>query len=599
VADSCSPERRSFYAELKRRNVLRGVVLYIGAVWALAQGVAQLTPALSLPDWATRAFLIACAIGFPFWVAFAWFYEFTPRGFKRDGTIAEDAPVRHSAARKLDFAIIGVLVVAVALLATGYLVRGNAPVSRTAAFNPPADSIVVLPFTNLSHDPHQQYFSDGITEELTGALGQDTGLAVIAWETASHYAGSKHTPTEIGRALNVAHILGGSIQREGDEVRVSAELVSTVNGRELWSAHYDDNFKDIFALQDRITKSISDTLQVRFGGVRAAPTSNPQAHDLYLKGLAALSRFTETEALAAQNDFRQALKLDADYADAWVGLARSYVVLVEVSTLPVTEALPKIRAATEKALALDPRNAGALVQLGSAEFYGGHIAQARATYKKALTLDPNNAAAHNDYSLELPLDQSLAQVREAVRLNPDSALFQQNLAYDYQYLGDWPGELAAAQAEARLSPHNLVGTFLLAFTYTQLKRGNEAVRVFDSIQPESGLDKQLVDAGRLTYKSLLQPALRSNALSALNKLHGAKLSPGSGYGLLQFYLALGENLTAAQILPNFCAAAPAYCDDLAVNPIYAPLRDEPLFEKLSKQYSTITPGAAPASPRSE
>src|SRR6185437_7713535 len=189
-------DNRGFLAELKRRNVLRAGVLYAGAVWALAQGIAQLGPAFGASNSVTRWFVIACIIGFPFWLAFAWFYEFTPQGFRRESEVALDAPQRHTNARKLDFAIIGVMAVAIVLLASGYFVRHAAPAdaqAATAPFHPPADTLVVLPFANLGGDPKQQYFSDGITEELTNALGQNTGLRVIAWDTASKFRDSKQS----------------------------------------------------------------------------------------------------------------------------------------------------------------------------------------------------------------------------------------------------------------------------------------------------------------------------------------------------------------------------------------------------------------------
>ena len=195
--------RASFFAELKRRNVLRAAVLYAGAAWAFGQGLSQFSPALNLPDYATRWFLIAAVIGFPFWLAFAWFYEFTPQGFKRDEDVAADALARHSNARKLDFAIIGVLIVAVVLLASGYFVRRTAPAAapaaKLAAFHPPAGTIVVLPFANLGGDKSQQYFSDGITEELTNALGQNAALTVIAWDTAPNTATTMSRRTRSAR----------------------------------------------------------------------------------------------------------------------------------------------------------------------------------------------------------------------------------------------------------------------------------------------------------------------------------------------------------------------------------------------------------------
>lgn len=586
-------KRPGFLAELKRRNVLRSATLYIGVVWAVAQGISQLTFALGLPDWAARAFLIACAVGFPFWVAFGWFYEFTPEGFKRDEEIAPDAPVRRSSARKLDFAIIGVLIVIVAMLGSGYFLRSVPLMDRANpdTFTPPPDSIVVLPFTNLGDDPSQKYFSNGITEELTDALGQHTGLTVIAWNTASRYAGSKLSPRQIGQALNVAHVLAGSIQRAQNNVRVSVELVSTQNGQQLWSDHYDDSLQNIFAVQDKISAAISDALNVKFARMRAAPTLNPQAHELYLRGLAGLESATAAEAQAAQKYFQQALALDPHYADAWAGLAASYLSLAQWSTLPLAEAVPKMRAAAKQALALDPHNVDALVELANADNAdpdADRNTQAKSEYEQALRLDPNNARAHLDYGTVLPLEQDLAQTREAARLDPDNATAQNNLATLYQDLGNWPGMVEAAKALNRLSPKGTDAAFYLAFAYDAMGRNADAAKAFDLVHPTSKTDQQLVDAGRLAYQALLRPSLRPTALSALAALRRANLGPFAQGNVLLLYLALDDKEVAMQMLPGICSAAPVGCNDLAINPMYRPLHGNPRFESLAKKYSTLS-----------
>lgn len=580
--------RRSFLAELKHRNVLRSATLYVGVTWALAQGISQLSPALGLPDWATRAFLIACAVGFPLWVAFGWFYEFTPEGFKRDDEISDDAPERRSNARRLDFAIIGVLIVIVALLASGYFIRTPSRAGRSAAFKPPANSIVVLPFANLGNDPSQQYFSNGITEELTDAIGQNPGLLVIAWNTASKYAGSKQTPREIGRALNVAHVLAGSIQRADGIVRVTSELLDTSDGRQLWSAHYDDSLQNIFAVQDKISAAIAGALKVRFAGVQAAPTLNPRAHEAYLKGLAALEGVTATDAQAAQRYFGEALRLDPKYADAWAGLSASYLALSQWSNLPVGEATPKMRDAAEKALALDPRNVYALVELGNADNAGNRTAEAEAFYQKAIQLDPSNARAHLDYGTVLPISQDIAQTLEAARLDPDNATAQNNLATLYQDMGNWPAAVTAAKALNRLAPHSTDPAFYLAFAYSQMGRDADAVAAFDLVHPAGKADQQLVSAGRLTYQALVDRSLHAKALDALDALRSGTSNPYAEGDLLQLYLALGETETALRMLPAICAAGPIGCNDLSFNPLYAALHGDARFAKLAKQYTTET-----------
>lgn len=580
-------KRASFFLELKRRNVLRSAALYLGVAWAAAQGISQLAPSLGLPSWTPRAVLIACAVVFPIWVAFGWFYELTPSGFKPDSTIPKDSPLRKGNARKLDFAIIGVLSVIVVLLASGYFLR-TTPLTPTArSFDPPTNSIVVLPFANLDNDPKQKYFSNGITEELTDALGQNTGLTVIAWNTASRYAGSKQSPIQIGRTLNVAHALAGNIQRAGDTLRVTTELIDTRDGRQLWSAHYDDSLEHIFAVQDKISAAIAQALKVRFAGMQSVPTLNPRAHDFYLKGLATLDGVTAADAQAAHDYFQQALQLDPKYADAWAGLSASYLALSQFSTLPLAQATPKMREAARKALELDPRNVNALVELGNADNADGNASAARSEYERAIKLDPNNARAHLDYGTVLPLEQDLVQTREAARLDPGSGTAQNNLATIYQEMGNWPGMVEAGQALHKLSPHGIDSAFYLAFAYHRMQRGADAVKAFDQVQTTDATDQKMLQAGRLTYQALLDPSLRPRALDALAKLLHADASPFSQGNLLLLYLELGEKKTAMKLLPAICAAAPVGCNDLAINPMYAPLHGDPQFEALAKKYSML------------
>ncbi len=584
--------RPGFFARLKQHHSYRVAVGYGTAIAVLIQVVARAFPYFGWSA-AVPAVIIILIAGFPVAIVLAWLLV-----KPTDPAAQTQWQRRHWKLGAVVTPVVITAVVVSGIYAFRFSERHEARVAAEQAapfFNPPADSIVVLPFANLSDDPKQAYFSNGITEELTGALGQNTGLTVIAWDTASRFSTSKQSPAEIGKALNVAHILDGSIQREGEAVRVSVELVSTITGQQLWSAHYDDSFQNIFAVQDQITAAIAGALKVKFAGMQVAPTHNPAAHELYLKGIAAIDRYTAADTQVAQEDFQQALKLDPNYADAWAGLATIYIRLTEITTLPLQEALPKIRAAAGKALALDPHNVNALVALGTADANDNRIAEAKAEFEQALALDPNNALAHHDYGNVLPLAQGLVQDQEAVRLDPSSAPELDGLTGQYQDLRDWPRVLASARTLNRLSPHENDSAFYLAFAYTQMQRGEDAVNAFDLVQPATALDKQLLDAGRLTYQALLKPALRSKALAALNTLHHADISPEAQGNLLQLYLALGEKDTALRMLPGYCAAFPMYCNDLAINLEYVQLHDDPRFEKLSKQYTIVTLGTAPAS----
>ena len=252
----------SILAELKRRNVLRAGVLYAGAVWALAQGIAQLTPVVEAPEWIARWFLVAAAVGFPFWIAFAWLYELTPQGLKRESEIAPDDSIAHSTGRKLDKWIIAVLALAVVLLITNQFVldRGasrhaqsaDAGTIGAALAKVPAKSIAVLPFVNMSGDPKNDYFSDGITEEILNALAQVPKLKVAARTSAFAFKGKEEDLRKVGEVLDVATVLEGSVQKSGDEMRITAQLIDTRSGYHLWSEKYDRKLTSIFAVATRL-----------------------------------------------------------------------------------------------------------------------------------------------------------------------------------------------------------------------------------------------------------------------------------------------------------------------------------------------------------
>ncbi len=597
-----------FLAELKRRNVPRAGALYAGAVWAFAQGISQLGPSVGAPDWVTRWFLVAAIIGFPFWLAFAWFYAWTPQGFKREEDVERNPSLTHSTGRKLDFAIIGVLIVAVVLLASGYFVRRQGPTvapAQTAApkrFHPPADTLVVLPFTNLGGDAKQQYFSDGITEELTNALGQNTALRVIAWDTASKYRDSGESPHAIGAALDVASLLHGSIERENGMVRVIAELVDTRSGQQLWSDHYDDSLANVFQVQDRISAAIAGALKVKLASLAPAATVNPKSHDLVLQARALMDTANTAAPIEqARGLVEQAIALDPGYADAHAELAHAWFDLTLFSTLPLKDALPKVRMEAGKALALDPRNVDALAALGNADAEEGKIAAAKAEYQRALALDPSDAIAHLDYGIVLPLKQEQAQDLEAVQLDPRSATAQNNLADTYMDLGEYAQALPPWLAVMKLAPHSADSAMELALSYSLLHRDGDAVKAFERVQPDTPLAKALVAAGRLTYQSVLDPKLHAQALAAVDALRQrSELDPTSMDDVIELYLALGRNDTALELLPKYCVAQPVGCNDLSVNPEYLPLRGQPAFQVLVKKYDTISqpPTSAASAPSS-
>jgi TolB-like protein len=448
----------NFFSELKRRNVIRAAILYLGAVWALAQGISQLGPSLGAPEWATRWFLVAAGIGFPFWIAFAWFYEFTPEGLKRESEIDPAESISHRTGRKLDFAIIGVLAVAVVLLLTDRFVLRHG-VNETTAAPISEKSIAVLPFENRSEDKANAYFADGIQDEILTRLAKIADLKVISRTSTQHYKSAPENLPEIAKQLGVAHILEGSVQKTGDAVRVNVQLIKAANDSHLWADTFDRKLTDIFSVESEVAKAIAEQLQAKLTGreeqaIAAKPTDNPEAYDAYLRGLAyTLKISTSASDLAAQKYLREAVQLDPKFALAWALLsyvdARGYL---SVALQPTVALREETRQAAETALMLQPN-------LGEAILAKGYY----------------HYACLKDY------DTATRYFEQAGQILSNNSRIPEALAFVARKRGQWDRSESYFNEAERLDPRNVYLLGQQAISYISLRRFPEALRKLDQI----------------------------------------------------------------------------------------------------------------------
>jgi TolB-like protein/Flp pilus assembly protein TadD len=461
---------RSFLHELKRRNVLRAAILYLGGVWALAQGISQLGPSVGAPEWATRWFLVAAAIAFPFWIAFAWFYEFTPEGLKRESEIEPAESITHHTGRKLDFAIIGVLAVAVVLLLTDRFVLRHG-VNETTAVPIAENSIAVLPFLDMSQAKDQGYFSDGISEELLNVLAKVPQLKVAARTSSFSFKGKAVEIPEIARQLRVANVLEGSLRTSGDQLRVTAQLIRAADGYHLWSETYDRKLDDIFKIQDEIAGEVVKELKVKLLG--AAPkvrTTDPKAYALYLQARE-LGRQKNAEAFAKSDAlYRQVLEIDPRYAPAWERLASNFLNKAGMGLVPFSEGFARAREAVEKALAIDPNYAPAHSSLGYIAMSNSDFVSAAKHFERALALEPPGGPVLGDtagflQNLGRP-EKALALEEAAVRRDPVNVTALFNLGLFQRCAGRYDAAIASLRTVLSLSPnrgqaHSELGNVLL------------------------------------------------------------------------------------------------------------------------------------------
>jgi len=378
------------YKELKRRNVFRVAIAYLAGAWLLTEVAGTLLPAFGIPDWGVRFVVIVFALGFVPALIISWAYELTPGGLKREKDVVRDASITHLTAKRLDGITIGLVVVALAFLLADRLwlsprfaqqiatpaeaVTDNVQTSEPE-FQYPPNSIAVLPFVNMSSDVEQEYFSDGISEELLNLLTKIPELRVIARTSSFSYKGKDIQIADMAHELNVGHILEGSVRKSGNQVRITAQLIRTSDSSHLWSQTYDRTLDDVFTIQDEIATAVVKQLKVTLlGMVPQVREADPNAYALYLKAHYLTRQGTSGSYEQAIALYQQALAIDPDYATAWDGLSAGYSRQADHSLLPFEEGYQLAREAANKALAIDPEYALAYASLSKiAMTYDGDL----------------------------------------------------------------------------------------------------------------------------------------------------------------------------------------------------------------------------------
>jgi len=473
-------------AELKRRNVIRVAAAYLVAAWLVVQVTEIVTGSFGAPDWVMQILIVLMAVGLPFAVIIAWAYEMTPEGLKREKDVDRSASITRQTGQKLNYAIIGVLAVALVLsLAT----RDWSPGSSGPAMG--EKSIAVLPFVNMSDDQENEYFSDGISEELLNVLVKVDGLRVASRTSSFSFKGTNKPIPEIAEALKVEHVLEGSVRKAGDTIRITAQLIDVRTDSHLWSETYDRKFEDIFVIQDEISAHIVDALKVALGAGTASetlprPTGDLDAYENYLKGRYLWQLRGEANIRKSLTLFRAALDGDPEFARAWSGLAAAHITMPLYSGEPDEDHLPPALEYAEKALELDPSIAEAHAVLGDILRTDKHWLEADRHYRKAIELEPKNPTGYLWFSEHLQgvglIKESLANALKCQELDPYNLAANARVALVYRITGDFDRARSFGQTSWELgykyAPLNLLSLAIYEGDFDEaLRWADEAEKV--------------------------------------------------------------------------------------------------------------------------
>ncbi len=593
---------RNFFAELKRRNVVRMAGLYLVGAWLLTQVASTVLPMFGAPDWLPRSIVILLAIGFIPALIFSWVFEVTPEGLKRDADVAPEQSIAPQTARRMDRMIIAVLA-----LALGYFVFDKfvlAPrrvttdteshtLSNDVAINP--KSIAVLPFDNLSRDPENAFFAEGVQDEILTRLAKVADLKVIARTSTQKFKSAPENLPEIAKQLGVLNILEGSVQKANDQVRVNVQLINATTNAHLWAEIYDRKLTDIFAVESDIAKTIADALQAKLSGAEKTalakkPTENPEAYELYLKGRLFWNRRTEADLRKAAEYFQQAIDKDPSYALAYAGLADCFSTLAAYTNSAPKELIDRAFPPARRAIQLDDSLGEAHTALANALSADLQFAAAEVEFKRAFVLNPNYASAHQWYGEILQstarYDEAIAEIRRAHDLDPLSLIINSVLASAFFSAGRTEEAWQQNRRTVELDPNFGVGYWVRGQLLEQKGQFDEAIANYKKSGGAIASDAlQAIIA--CAFARAGKPAEAQKILQEL--MNESQRRFVSSYALAEINAMLGKKDEALRLLEK------AY-DERAIpvggagngGPIidnrFDSLRGDPLFQALVAKY---------------
>jgi TolB-like protein len=583
-------DKPSFFSELKRRNVYKVAAAYAVVAWLLIQAASIVLPTFEAPGWTMKVLIAALAIGFPIAVVFAWAFEFTPEGIKRESEVEPGASIPHHAGRKIVGVTVVLALVAAALLAYQVLRPKAAVVAEINSGSIPAKSIAVLPFDSLSEDKSNAFFAEGVQDEILTRLAKVADLKVIARTSTQKFKNAPENLPEIARQLGVMNILEGSVQKSNDQVRVNVQLINAMTNAHLWAEIYDRKLTDIFTVESDIAKTIADQLQAKLSGsekdaMSKKPTANPEAYDLYLRGRFFWNKRTSLDLPKSVEYYNQAVAKDPNYALAYSGLANSYVLYPDYGVGAPDVFYPKAREMAVKALSLEPSLGAPHATLG--EVYTNldrDFTRAIAEFDRAIELDPNYATALQWKTTALgargEFDRAIASDKQAIGLDPLSLIVNSDLAFNYLNAHRFEEAITQSRKTLDIDPnfHVVRGYLGVGLQF----KGKLAEALAEYRMAAASTDEPYTRA--LLAQACARSGLRDEAKGILTDLEEqGRTKFVSGWCIAVIRLSLGDKDGAIAALQSALDQHAPEILTIKYDPLLDDLHGDPRFEALAQK----------------
>jgi adenylate cyclase len=571
---------KNYLKELNRRHVIKAAISYVVFSWVLIQAASILFPAIGWGQVAIRFLLIILIIGFPVWIVFAYIFDWTPSGIKKTQDFTEDTFDKKSTSKRMNAVIIFGLSLAVLLLITDRVFN----FTTTFKIGENDKSIAVLAFADMSPDKDQEYFSDGISEEILNLLAKVKDLKVISRTSSFAYKGKEENIKQIGKELKVSYVLEGSVRKSENTLRITSQLINAKDGSHVWSETYDREMSDIFKIQDEIADNVSQRLKATLLDEMEPMTPDPNAYDYYLKGMFYWNNLTEESLDKSMQYFEMARDIDPKYALAYAGIANVWVGKAQQGLASYVEALPKIEEAVEKALALDSTSAEIYETKAWSSWVKWNFKEIEVAYRKAIQLNPNFSRARAYFSqmlisLNKP-DEAMQHMEIALKLDPFNSLYKAIYGMNLNFTRQYDKAIDILEPTLKTSPHDPVALSTLRTSYHMkgmyakamdvwkasydAKNDHKAVEVLAKGEAEGGYHKALEDLAELLID-------RSDSMFV------------TPWQIATIYTRAGQKDKALVWLEKAFAYHDTNMPYIGIDPIFDIFKGDPRFLKLIKK----------------